>query len=231
MSAQAPTLPAAISEALDSIKVGTSTRSVFYSGVSAFVKDAPLYILGLNPGGEEGDTVDISLGAFASQTEDYSAYAEERWPDEPHIKPGTSRMQRSVRHMLTNLKLEPYQVPASNLIFLSSRNEKGLKDKSSLLETCWPVHQAVIDTLRVRTILCFGQTAGNFVRKKLGADIEVGRYTETNNRRWTSRAHSMSDNPTSDNLVVVTVTHPSWADWRNEKADPTPLVKRMLERV
>jgi hypothetical protein len=231
MSAQVPTLPAVISEALDSIKVGTSTRSVFYSGVSAFVKDAPLYILGLNPGGEEGDTVDISLGAFASQKEDYSAYAEEPWPDEPHIKPGTSRMQRSVCHMLTNLKLEPYQVPASNVIFLSSRNEKALKDKSSLLNQCWPVHQAVIDTLRVRTILCFGKAAGNFVCKKLGANIEIDHYTETNNRRWTSRAHSMSDNPTSDDLVVVTVTHPSWADWRNEKADPTPLVKRMLERV
>jgi hypothetical protein len=228
MSAQVPTLPAAISEAIDSIKMQTSTRSVFYSGVSAFVKDAPLYILGLNPGGEEGDTVDISLGAFASQTEDWSAYVDEPWGDRDK---GEYPMQRSVRHMITNLDLEPCRVPASNLIFLSSRNEKVLKDKSSLLETCWPVHQAVIDTLRVRTILCFGQTAGNFVRKKLGADIEVGRYTETNNRRWTSRAHSISDNPTSDNLVVVTVSHPGRADWRNEKADPTPLVKRMLERV
>lgn len=223
MSAQVPTLPAAISEAIDSIKMQTSTRSVFYSGVSAFVKDAPLYILGLNPGGEEGDTVDISLGAFASQTEDWSAYVHESWGGRPK---GEYPMQRSVRHMLTNLNLEPCQVPASNLIFLSSRNEKDLKDKSSLLETCWPVHQAVIDTLRVRTILCFGQTAGNFVCKKLGANIEIDHYTETNNRRWTSRAHRAADG-----LVVVTVTHPSWADWKNEKADPTPLVKRMLERV
>jgi len=228
MSAQVPTLPAAISEALDSIKVGTSTRSVFYSGVSAFVKDAPLYILGLNPGGGEGDTVDISLGAFASQPEDRSAYVDEEWGGRDK---GEYPMQRSVCHMIKNLNLEPCRVPASNLIFLSSRNEKGLKDKSSLLETCWPVHQAVIDSLRVRTILCFGKTAGNFVCKKLGADIEVDCYTETNNRRWTSRAHSISDNPTSDDLVVVTVTHPSWADWRNEKADPTSLVKRMLERV
>jgi hypothetical protein len=223
MSAQVPTLPAAISEAIDSIKMQTSTRSVFYSGVSAFVKDAPLYILGLNPGGEEGNTVDISLGAFASQTEDWSAYVHEPWGGRSE---GEYPMQQRVRHMLKNLKLDPCQVPASNVIFLSSRNEKDLKDKSSLLNQCWPVHQAVIDTLRVRTILCFGKAAGNFVCKKLGANIEIDHYTETNNRRWTSRAHRAADG-----LVVVTVTHPSWADWTNEKADPTPLVKRMLERI
>jgi hypothetical protein len=223
MSAQVPTLPAAISEAIDSIKMQTSTRSVFYSGVSAFVKDAPLYILGLNPGGEEGNTVDISLGAFASQAEDWSAYVNEPWGGRDK---GKYPMQLRVCHMLEKLNLQPCQVPASNLIFLSSRNEKVLKDKSSLLETCWPVHQAVIDTLRVRTILCFGKAAGNFVCKKLGANIEIDHYTETNNRRWTSRAHRAADG-----LVVVTVTHPSWADWTNEKADPTPLVKRMLERI
>ena len=223
MSAQVPVLPAAISEAIDSIKMQTSTRSVFYSGVSAFVKDAPLYILGLNPGGEEGNTVDISLGAFASQAEDWSAYVNEPWGGRDK---GKYPMQLRVCHMLEKLNLQPCQVPASNLIFLSSRNEKVLKDKSSLLETCWPVHQAVIDTLRVRTILCFGKAAGNFVCKKLGANIEIDHYTETNNRRWTSRAHRAADG-----LVVVTVTHPSWADWTNEKADPTPLVKRMLERI
>lgn len=226
MSAQVPTPPAAISEAIGSIKMQTSTRSVFYSGVSAFVKDAPLYILGLNPGGGEGDAVDTSLRAFASEAEDYSAYVCEEW-GEPKKKPkGSYPMQQRVQHMLTKLNLKPCQVPASNVIFLSSRNEKALKDKSSLLDTCWPVHQAVIDTLRVRTILCFGKAAGNFVCKKLRADIEIDHYTETNNRRWTSRAHR-ADN----GLVVVTVTHPSWANWKNEKADPTPLVKRMLERA
>jgi hypothetical protein len=230
MSAQVPVLPAAISEAIDSIKMQTSTRSVFYSGVSAFVKDAPLYILGLNPGGSEAkqtdNIVDVPLQAFDWAEVDYSAYVCEEW-GEPKKKPkGRYPMQLRVLHMLEKLNLKPCQVPASNLIFLSSRNEKVLKDKSSLLETCWPVHQAVIDTLRVRTILCFGKAAGNFVCKKLGANIEIDHYTETNNRRWTSRAHRAADG-----LVVVTVTHPSWADWTNEKADPTPLVKRMLERV
>lgn len=221
--------PAAISDALGSIGMGIRARSgsVFYSGRSAFAAEAPLYILGLNPGGkperQAAETVEADLEQFGSQSPDWSAYADEEWEGRPA---GTCGMQPRVLHMLARLNLDPRRVPASNVVFVRSRNEKALQaEKSSLLNACWPVHAAVIDTLRVRTILCFGGTAGRWTRERVDAHELVDSYSETNLRGWTSVAHRAPDG-----RVVVTVTHPSRADWSNPEADPSPLVARMLAR-
>jgi uracil-DNA glycosylase len=112
------------------------------------------------------------------------------------------------------------------VVFVQSRGEKDLGlEKAELLAACWPFHQAVIDNLNVRTILCFGGTAGTWVREQLGANELIDRFTETNKRGWTSRTHR-----DGHGRQVVTVTHPSRVDWRNVDADPTPLVERALAR-
>lgn len=129
--------------------------------------------------------------------------------------------------MLAQLKLDPRQVPASNVVFVRSRNEAALQaEKRHLLTVCWPVHAAVIASLGVRTVVCFGGTAGRWTRERMNANEPIDSYCETNLRGWTSQAHRAPDG-----RVVATLTHPSRADWTNPDADPTPLVARLLART
>jgi hypothetical protein len=219
----------AITVALDRIGADVHRRSgsVFYSGRSAFSRPTALYLLGLNPGGsperQAAETVDVDIDQFRTQAADWSAYADERWEGRA---PGTCGMQPRVLHMLARLGLDPRQVPASNVVFVRSRNEAGLQaEKQHLLASCWPVHATVIASLGVRTVVCFGGTAGRWTRERMNAHDPIDRFCETNLRGWTSYAHRAPDG-----RVVATLTHPSRADWTNPAADPTPLVARMLTR-
>jgi len=201
--------------------------SVFYSGRSAFKNSRRLYVLGLNPGGDPvqqaAETVAADLLQFEEQPENWSAYRDESWSGQPA---GTHGLQPQVLHLFASLSLSPEKVPASNVVFVRSRGEAELKnEKSSLLRQCWPIHQAVIDALGVDTVLCFGTTAGKWVREMLGADEPLASFVECNARGWTSSAHR-----TPEGKCVITATHPSRANWRNPESDPTPLVRQMLAR-
>jgi hypothetical protein len=128
--------------------------------------------------------------------------------------------------MFDRLGLEPYKMPASNVVFARSSSEAALsREKARLLSLCWPVHRAVIEKLGASTILCLGVTTGRWVRDYLGANALAGRFVEHNARGWTSEAHFGLTG-----VCVITVTHPGRVDWRNPAADPTPLVKEMLAR-
>jgi hypothetical protein len=201
--------------------------SVFYSGRAAFSEPSPLYILGLNPGGsptgQADETVGRHLASWQKLPERWSAYKDDIWRG---MSAGTCGMQPRVLHMFKKLELNPHEVPASNVVFVRSNREAALaEEKNGLLAQCWPVHHAVIETLGVTTILCFGGTAGRWVRGLLGADEKVGEFVETNARRWRSEAHS-----SRAGVAVVTATHPSIADWRNPVADPTSLIQAALSR-
>ena len=186
----------------------------------------PVYFLGLNPGGnpdrQASETIRRSIANYRALTRQWSAYADDSWEGAP---PGTWGLQPRVLHMLGELNLDPRLTPASNVVFVRSTTEAMLQaEKSLLLDMCWPVHQAVIDTLGVKAIICFGGTAGKWVREKVGASQLLDSFRETNARGWKSEAHRAANGRT-----VVTVTHPGRADWRNPAADPTPLVSRVLK--
>lgn len=190
----------------------------FYAGEAAFSGNSPLYLLGLNPGGTGSETVRQQIQSVRSGPGGYSAFRTHTW------KPA-SRIDHSVLHMLSRLSLDPEVVPASCLVFQRSTSESELARLgiARLARVCWPFHQAVIDNLGVRAVVCFGGTAGKYVRKQLDADLEVDRFVEANARRWTSSTHVGANE-----IKVVTVSHPSRADWRNPAADISPLVARAL---
>jgi hypothetical protein len=226
------TKPAAtenIDQMLDRLPTNLLTRSgsVFYTGKEAFAGQRPLYILGLNPGGDplaqSDETVAKHIAEFRSRVHPWSAYSDESWRG---ARPGTWGMQPRVLHMLQILGVDPREVPASNVVFARTRDQAALKfEMRGLLDICWPVHQAVIDTLGVRAIICFGVIAGRWVRDKLGANDLVDQFRESNARGWKSEAHC-----DRTGHVVVTVSHPGRADWRNAAADPTPLIRRVIAR-
>lgn len=201
--------------------------SVFYSGRAAFSQKSRLYILGLNPGGspisQAAETIARDLERWRQLPLQWSAYSDESWLGRP---PGTWGMQPRLLHMLRGLGLDPRLVPASNVIFVRSATEAALAaEKRSLLPVCWRVHRAVINELGVDTVLCFGGTAGKWVRDELSAQTLVAEFAETNARGWRSSAHK-----NSRGQVVATLTHPGRANWCNSDADPTPFVARLLAR-
>lgn len=216
-----------IREALDCLpaELLSQSGSVFYTGKQAFRGERSLYLLGLNPGGDpvaqESNTVARHIREFQERRQPWSAYADESWEGAP---PGTWGMQPRILHMLARLHLDPLEVPASNVVFARSRSEADLRDrKSDWLDACWPVHETVIESLGVRTLVCFGGTVGYWVRERLGAHRCIDTFQESNAGKWTSQAHLAEDG-----RIVVTVTHPGRAEWRNPAADPTGLVRRAL---
>ncbi|HEY3798520.1 MAG TPA: hypothetical protein VGL58_09205 [Caulobacteraceae bacterium] len=198
---------------------------VLYSGRRAFSGPSPIYLLGLNPGGDPvkqaSDTIGANIAVALSRPEDdWSEYVDGEWLK---FAAGSAPLQRRVRHLLSGLGLDPRQTPASNVIFLRTCRERMLTDKERWLDTCWRMHAAVIDALSVRAVLCMGGTAGAWVRQKLRASELVDSFVEDNGRKWTSQAHR----PETGSLVV-TLTHPSVAAWDKPATDPTPMVRRVL---
>lgn len=200
--------------------------AIFYSGRAAFTGPRPVYLLGLNPGGDPeaqaNETIGRDLAQWQNGDERWSAYLDRSWRG---TEVGTYGIQPRIRHLFDRLGLDLRDIPASNVIFVRTRDEARLTAaKQSLLDECWPVHRTIIDTLGIGTVVCLGGTAGRRVRSQLGAEKLVGRLVETNSRRWTSEAHV-----NAKGTRVLTLTHPGRADWRNPNADPTPLVRDMLE--
>jgi hypothetical protein len=201
--------------------------SVFYTGSQAFTGSKPLYVLGLNPGGDpirqSDETIGKHLAKFQARSTAWSEYIDESWLGAPA---GTWGLQPRILHMLNGLGLDPRATPASNLVFARTRTEAYLGDgKDELMRACWPVHQAVIDALAIKVILCFGSTVGRFVRDRLGVTDLIDSYVEENDRRWKSLAHFTPD------IIIITASHPGRANWCNPFSDPTPLVRRALHRA
>lgn len=203
--------------------------AVFYSGRSAFRNVSKLYVLGLNPGGDPKamceNTVKSHNFYLSTKPDDWSEYLDEEWNGRAA---GTSGMQPRVLHVLKQLKLKPRNVPASNLVFKRTSAEAGLKpDFSSLADQCWAFHEQVIARLEVKVVLCFGQTVGNWVRHKVGANTLVETLVETNNRKWSTKGF---ENCSGQGVKVVVAPHPSRANWANPNSDPSELVGEMLTR-
>ncbi len=164
--------------------------SVFYSGRAAFSGTPLVYVLGANPGGDpirqRDDTVQThSDYVLTKAPEHWSAYCDKSWTGRPI---GQAALQRRVQHLLSSLGLNPRTVPASNLVFSRSRRLEHLAgDYGQLADLCWPFHEAVIETLRPRGIICFGGDASTQVSRRLRAVKRIDQFQETYpNRIWTA---------------------------------------------
>lgn len=144
---------------------------ILYSA-AATIRPYPVYLLGLNPGGSPErvmNTVRASIDALQSKTT--NSYLDESWAGSPV---GEGRLQRRVRWLLEALGHEPRDVPASNLIFVRSRDAKGI-DFERIANTCWPVHEKILKIVRPRLVLVFGNSGispYSFLFRKYGATVE-----------------------------------------------------------
>ena len=202
---------------------------VFYSGRQAFESRSDMYILGINPGGDHGvyseETVrrhtDAVLNSFDNN---WSAYRDESWAGAP---PGSNGLQPSLLRLFQGLERDPGKVPASNLVFVRSKDVAQLdrlyKEQSEINAVCWPFHQAVIEKLGVRVLVCFGGRSSDWARKQLGANKEIDRFT--NAGKWKSLTFV-----NSNGLIVVALAFPNRGrQWTTPGNDPVQLVLRALE--
>ncbi|WP_148045480.1 hypothetical protein [Salinisphaera orenii] len=204
-----------------------TSGSVFYSGTEAFSSSSPLYVLGLNPGGDPIAQSEETIRWHTNRVlkeypRNWSAYRDESWRGK---KPGSYGMAPRILHLFDKLSLDSGQVPCSNLIFKRTRREQDIKQHKQLLaDQCWPFHAHVIENQEPSLILCFGATVGKYVCGKLDATELAGEFVERNNRRWKSRAFKNTSSQT-----VVVATHPSIANWTAPNTDPSALVAEALE--
>ena len=194
---------------------------VFYSGRKAFESENDLYVLGLNSGGDPcsvGDTVQSNIDRILSgESDNWSRYEE-----------GNNPFHHGMRHLFESIGKDPKTVPSSNLVFLRSQSAESLgkAQLKSLARCCWRFHQAVIEKLKTRVVVCLGTKAGKAVRGFLNAfDSPIDIFVEDNDRMW--RSYTVHN---SDGIFIVQLTHPSRAYWTARPSDPTGLVRRALER-
>ncbi len=216
------------------------TGSVFFSGRTAFSNPSNLYILGINPGGGDPEnTPESSISrhienVLTKRSDDWLGYRDDCWGGKC---PGEHFLQKNVLHLLEKtgtVKAKAHNVPTSEVVFLKSKDESDLKrlygkSYEELADKCWPFHEAVIEKLGVRVVVCYGRPSGEYVRQRLDATEKVDEFIvplgETGKRK--SRAFSYRN---TDGIAVVNLWFPGNGQpyWINPKTDPTELVVNAL---
>jgi len=128
--------------------------SILYSSHKT-LKPGDVYLLGFNPGGAGGNPLKFSIDSMLF--DESNAYLDESWENRNGSwAKGEAPLQKRICWLLRRLKLNPREVCASNLIFFQSREAKDIN--YSLAETCWPIHEAILEVLQPKLIICFGNS-------------------------------------------------------------------------
>ena len=140
-------------EYLRSAGLLNSSGAVLYSSVKT-LSPGPVYLLGLNPGGTEGATLQDSL---INARRDHNAYLDEQWAPGGNLQPkGQAILQRRVQNLCSLMGLETRQVPASNLVFTRSTRTGTHLDFDGALPLCLPVHKIFFDAIQPNFLMTFG---------------------------------------------------------------------------
>ena len=202
--------------------------SVFYSGRNAFTGTKDIYLLGLNPGGDpnaqEADSIrDHTRYVLERASDHWSAYSCESWRNRT---PGNGGIQPRVIHLMRQLRLDHCDMPASNVVFVRTKDEKSLPRSRELADMCWPVHRAVIANAQPRLIVCMGRRAQQILRDKTQAITPLPHLSKSCRNSFLVEVF---ENARGCRLAVL--KHPSRCDWRNPDSDPSETVRCALKGV
>ena len=215
-----------------SVKLKSGT--VFYSGRSSFSKQSDLYILGMHPGGEPHDTPESFISrdiehVLNEKCPNWSAYRDDSWGPPA----GKYPLQRNVLHLLKQVGANPHDVPASEVVFLCSKNLHALERKEGekyevLADKCWPFHEAVIDKLEVRVVAVYGKRSGGYVCRRLNAHKQVDEFVATYGKGKSIASGTYTNDK---GQFVVTLWFPGMGNpwWTKPYSDPTGLVVDALK--
>ena len=183
--------------------LNVSGRVIYSSPAS--IKPFPILLLGTNPGGDVEFQADETIGDDLESwhTKTTNAYLDESWGTNA---PGNADLQRRVQWLLTELRLDVRGVPASNLIFMRSRRQAEIPFED-YADACWPINEAIIQTINPGAILAFGngekQSPYVYLQHKLGIGGEPYNTLSINEElNYSCKAFR-----TPDNRLVVGLPH------------------------
>ena len=198
---------------------------VFASGRIAFSRRSPIYMLALHPGeGSAMDTLRANIAETVDGPDGYWCSAlDDTWGPEA---PGKHPAQKNILMGFADTRFELRETPSSTLIFPRlSGDVEADPDFNAYADASWPMHQAVIDGLGVRMVLCLGKTVGGAVRRRLNAHDLVSEFTETIPvRGWTSTIHA-----NAQGVMVASLSSPWRTDWSNPSLNPLPMCESALD--
>lgn len=167
--------------------------SILYSSHET-LRSGLVYLLGFNPGGVGGNPVEQSIDSMLQNST--NAYLDESWENYNGIwANGEAPLQRRVQWVLESIGLNPRDVCASNLIFLQSR--QAIDISYSLAKKCWPVHEAIIDVVKPKLIIAFGNSEVSpygFLHSMLGGKEE---YFPSGHGNWSVKGFNCKINDRS----------------------------------
>ncbi len=205
---------------------------VFSSGIDT-LQQGPLYILGLNPGGNGASYLKISEHVAKWDLERYSAFCDQCWNPkcwkldsfgrqeslQCGCVRGGHRHQKAVKNiagcMIPGIDIK--SVFATNAIFLAStaantfRNETGYSLKDAW-KKCWKVHRYLLARILPKVILCLGYGKYDSAFSLLQGESKSALPTQTHRRlfKWFEGKFSVDDTVLCS--LVVGVFHPSYGE-------------------
>ncbi len=211
---------------------------VFSSGIDTLQR-GPLYILGLNPGGNSASYLKISEHVARWDLERYSAFVDQCWNQEcwnldsfgrqkaleqcSCIR-GRHRHQRAVRTIVDCMipGIDIRSVFATNAIFLASKEAKAFRDKTGYSlkvarEKCWEVHRYLLARVLPKVILCLGYGEYDSAFSLLKGESKPALPTQTHRRDFKWFEGEFSVDGTVLCPLVVGVFHPSYGDRIKDK--------------
>lgn len=145
---------------------------ILYSSVNTLTQ-GDIYVLGLNPGGESGPSIYEHLVALPGKVD--NSYIDESWENRAGCyPPGGAPLQRRLKWLVESLGYDLRQICASNLIFMRSPDASGINYPMDA-DLCWPVHEQIINVVRPKLILSFGNSSVSpyeFLRQRFTGDEE-----------------------------------------------------------
>jgi hypothetical protein len=129
---------------------------VLYSSIHT-LKKGPVYLLGLNPGGDTAKEPITLAEHVAESPSNWNEYLDAMWaPRGTFCSAGSAPMQQGARWLVEQLGLQIREVCASNLLFARSIRQGQLANEKELTDRCWPIHDWIIKLVQPRLILSIG---------------------------------------------------------------------------
>ena len=169
-----------------------------YSGADT-IRPGSVYLLGLNPGGDPKfhyESIRAEIEGIDQRT--LNAYIDECWGEKRRKRgngEGKAPVQKRIRALLEGLDLPTRDVCAANLIFVRSRDGSG-SGYPETADACWPVHQFILDIIRPKLIIAYGNSGRSpysYIRGQYKHPPQDTRPSGHGN--WKCRAFQIPDGP------------------------------------
>ncbi|HCM64479.1 MAG TPA: hypothetical protein DIT05_18330 [Morganella sp. (in: Bacteria)] len=121
--------------------------------------EGDVYLLGLNPGLQGFITIGQHIDRMLTRTK--NSFLDENWRNQKEdaliqTEEDLLPLQRRVIYLLDALGYKPESICASNLIFKTSESSDSLC--FGLAGLCWPVHEAILELIKPKLLLVFGNS-------------------------------------------------------------------------